>query len=79
MVVSDQPAVNKPFENNKLSLEQISLTGNIFLGAGKSRMIKFENITCSVGPDWSGYLLTRTKLSKTLNNLLKKARALWHL
>lgn len=78
MVVSDQPAVNKPFENNKLSLEQISLTGNIFLGGGKSRMTKFENTTCTVGPDWSGYLLTRTKLSKTLNNLLKKARSPWH-
>lgn len=78
MVVSDQPAVNKPFENNKLSLEQISLTGNIFLGDSKSRMIKFENTNCSVGPHWSGYSLARTKLSKTLNNLLKKARTLWH-
>lgn len=43
-MVSDQPAFNKSFENDKLSLEQISLIGNIFLSDTKLGMMKLENI-----------------------------------
>jgi len=71
--VSDQPAANNSFENNKLAFEEISLTRKIFLSEATIGMMKVENITKL------DLTCRRTKLGSTLNSVLERARALQRL